>query len=1036
MFMFMFKKSLIGILTLVLGFTMTIPANAATTNCLLPSSSSGSLIVTCAGQTGTLPPSNVVTTKYNPGHYVTLDGPNVALMDETTASNKDGAVFVQAMKNSGVEGIMVRYRWKELESAEDTYTLSKVKNHLDLAQSFGLKLIVLIEDKNFHNLPTPLPAYLMANNDYYYKNVTGSYNATRWNSFVNTRMKALVNKLGDTFDSHPALEGIGFQETAINLPSGTVTTPKYTPELYRDSIIDVLNTASAAFPMSNVFWYMNYLSGNQDYLGDIGDLMANRKNVVIGGPDILPENESLVRRAVPFYSQFKNNGSRLFGSAQNDSYRHLHVENKAAYSTTFWTPLEMFVYGRDQLHLNYMFWNYKNWITSTTDPKYGGPGEYVWADAIPVIKANPVFNPTTPQRFTEGQRVQTNASGVNIRSTSTLSILGTQAIDKPGTIALDSYRNNINNVPMTNNQWWKVNFDAGVDGVINDAYLSALGGGTNSLPDVIVTSLNYNQTTHIFTAVVKNQGTVATPADQVIGVGYSVDGLKKTWGKSIVPLAPGASIMIGTSLVGASAGPYTIPNGTHTIRAWVDDANRFVEINETNNQLTKSITIGSSLVNVPPTISGTPVTTVAKNTAYNFTPSATDANGDTLTFAIQNKPAWTTFNTSTGHLTGTPTATGTYTNIRISVTDGKSAVVWLPAFTITVTNTLPPIGGTKYNPGHYVTLSYKDSAMLDDSASKIDDGPVFAQKLKDDGVKGLVVRYPWKVVEPTLGNYNYTKLTNHLNLLQSKGIKMVIFIDDKAFSGDATVPDYIKNNSNYVFGNKTGGLSATRWNPYVKQRFINLWTDMGAELDDHAALEGVVYSETALSIPPGAVTVPAYDPIVNKQVIMDTLKAQSNAFPKSNVFWMVNYFPNGYHDGKFLGNAIVDTYIGDIADAMLPYGIIMGGPDILQEDGGLVDRMYPYYDEFNTKGMKLYSSAQNDSFRHLHNGNTQLPFYTPLQIHNYAKNQLHVNYIWWNYKNWTDPGAINKVGVSIPFGEYTWKDAVPVIKANPVINAD
>ena len=559
----------------------------------------------------------------------------------------------------------------------------------------------------------------------------------------------------------------------------------------------------------------------------------------------------------------------------------------------------------------------------------------------------------------------------------------------------------------------------------------------SNLPDVVVTALNYNQNTHTFSAVVKNQGKVATPADKVIGVGYFVDGIQRTWGNVTSPLAAGASVTIGTSLLGAQAGPYTIANGTHNIRAWVDDVNRFPEANENNNDLTKAITIGSVTTNVPPTITGTPATKVTKSTAYNFTPKATDTNGDTLNFAIQNKPTWATFNVTTGRLSGTPTALGTHSNIRISVTDGKSAVVFLPAFSIEVVggSVVPPVTGKKYNPGHYVTLSHGNSLRLDDTTNK-NDGPVFVQELKNTGVKGMVVRYPWKEFEPTQGNYNYTRVKKHLDLAQTQGLKMIVFVDDKSFDGGATVPDYIKNNKNYVFGNKTGGVSAARWNPFVSSRFIALWKDMGAEIDNHPALEGVVYSETALSIPTGTVTTPAYDPVVNKQVIINTLTAQSEAFPKSNVFWMMNFIPSGYHNGQFLGNKIVDEFIGDIADTVLPLDVIIGGPDILPENDSLVSRTYPYYDEFNAKGMRLFNSAQNDSYRHLHNGNTKLPFYTLKQIHDYGKNELHVNYIWWNYKTWIDPGVINKDGARIPSGEYVWDDAAPVIKANPVINSD
>jgi len=62
-----------------------------------------------------------------------------------------------------------------------------------------------------------------------------------------------------------------------------------------------------------------------------------------------------------------------------------------------------------------------------------------------------------------------------------------------------------------------------------------------------------------------------------------------------------------------------------------------------------------------------------------------DADGDTLVFTIQNRPAWSGFDTATGQLSGTPSAVyaDTWPNIIISVSDGKSKAS-LPAFTITV----------------------------------------------------------------------------------------------------------------------------------------------------------------------------------------------------------------------------------------------------------------------------------------------------------------------------------------------------------------
>jgi hypothetical protein len=62
-------------------------------------------------------------------------------------------------------------------------------------------------------------------------------------------------------------------------------------------------------------------------------------------------------------------------------------------------------------------------------------------------------------------------------------------------------------------------------------------------------------------------------------------------------------------------------------------------------------------------------------------------------FSIQNRPGWASFNTSTGRLTGTPTASdvGSYGNIRISVSDGSISTA-LAAFSLTVASTAPQTG--------------------------------------------------------------------------------------------------------------------------------------------------------------------------------------------------------------------------------------------------------------------------------------------------------------------------------------------------------
>ena len=89
--------------------------------------------------------------------------------------------------------------------------------------------------------------------------------------------------------------------------------------------------------------------------------------------------------------------------------------------------------------------------------------------------------------------------------------------------------------------------------------------------------------------------------------------------------------------------------------------------------------------NNAPSISGTPSSSAAVGVNYSFTPNASDADGDPLTFSVENLPAWASFDASNGTLSGMPTLgnVGTYSNIRISVSDG-SASASLPSFGVTV----------------------------------------------------------------------------------------------------------------------------------------------------------------------------------------------------------------------------------------------------------------------------------------------------------------------------------------------------------------
>lgn len=319
----------------------------------------------CGGTTPPPPPPSGKR-KYHPGQWIVL------------GRGADSQKIMQDSVRPGVTGLVKRYTWRVLEPSENAYDFSELASDLSWAAANGMRLIAIIEDKTFV-MERPTPDYL---NAYTPRNRAGGYTVVRWSPTVVARFNALVKAMGAKFDSNANFEGIATQETSLGLDSETLKQFKYTPEQYRDAYINMLTTATVSLPTSHVFWLMNFLVGGQDYIGDIANAVAG-KGVVMGGPDVWPENKSLQSKVYPFYSQFQGK-LPLFGQVENVCYSVPHLPN-AGYKTKYWTMPELFKYAVNDMHVNYMFW-VRVTQASPSDA-------YDWNDALPVIAANPTFTP-------------------------------------------------------------------------------------------------------------------------------------------------------------------------------------------------------------------------------------------------------------------------------------------------------------------------------------------------------------------------------------------------------------------------------------------------------------------------------------------------------------------------------------------------------------------------------------------------------------------------------------------------------------------
>ena len=110
------------------------------------------------------------------------------------------------------------------------------------------------------------------------------------------------------------------------------------------------------------------------------------------------------------------------------------------------------------------------------------------------------------------------------------------------------------------------------------------------------------------------------------------------------------------------------------------------------------------------------------------------------------------------------------------------------------------------------------------------------------GVVGIMKRYTWRSLEPTLGNYNFAELQSDLTWAKSHGMRLVVMIEDKTFVLERPTPTYLDA---YTPRNQHGGYTVARWFPYVVSRLNALIKAMG-KFDSHPNFEGIATQETAL----------------------------------------------------------------------------------------------------------------------------------------------------------------------------------------------
>jgi hypothetical protein len=266
-----------------------------------------------------------------------------------------------------VEGVQVKYTWRQLEPEKDKYAFDDMRTDLALVNAKGKKLFVQVQDATFGLEWMPVPKYLREDPAYHGGVAQQAtfpdgkpegakpygWVARRWDPAVRKRFNKLLAALGKEFDGQ--IEGINLPESAIDIPYAGPRMPSgYTREGYRDALLETMAALKKAFPRSTAMLYANFMSesdssGRPVYLRSLYERAAELK-LAMGGPDLLPYRKWQLFNSYPLIREFSD---RIpMGIAVQDN-NLADINPKTGKKVT--VP-ELVAYATNELHVTYIFW--------------------------------------------------------------------------------------------------------------------------------------------------------------------------------------------------------------------------------------------------------------------------------------------------------------------------------------------------------------------------------------------------------------------------------------------------------------------------------------------------------------------------------------------------------------------------------------------------------------------------------------------------------------------------------------------------------
>lgn len=191
------------------------------------------------------------------------------MMPDATNVPLSAAYYAQCVTDT--DGVLYPVSWLNMEIVEGIYNFSTIINALDYVHARGKKLIARVFYKSYSGAAAkPLPAYILNDEATYggavnsgglCTNAFGGYTPRFDNVNVMARFKALITAMAIEIHSHPALRGVGPDESAWSFGAGFGATGLKAAQVRAAHREKCLHFQSC-FPGKEVYPFYNYCDGS------------------------------------------------------------------------------------------------------------------------------------------------------------------------------------------------------------------------------------------------------------------------------------------------------------------------------------------------------------------------------------------------------------------------------------------------------------------------------------------------------------------------------------------------------------------------------------------------------------------------------------------------------------------------------------------------------------------------------------------------------------------------------------------------------